>query len=335
VPGNIPGIFISGGNNIKSFYCGMTTEINIIFAGSSFSTQTSISYNQKVRDMVLVQPNYTGQFSTLAVGGAKTWFNLVRLSSYLTSSTQYFILDTANDSTISVLKDQASLEALIRRVWTHNPNIIFILMSAPSWNGQDITNDANTPTPTNRTSIDAARVIGNYYGVYYAAYLDRVISLVAAGHHLNEYVSGDTVHPTDAGYYEMSRLAGYYLADTVTFTPHPLPDRILADTLDYEYESIRLFGINYSARTGVWVNTGTSTASVTAGSTITYTGTFRSFGWYNAAGSYADLSVTIDGGAPINPFNYGWGGYDIGTRAAHTIVITVLTACTIDEFMAI
>jgi hypothetical protein len=183
VPGNQAGIMISGGNNIKSVYLGFTKSINLLFAGSSFSIVSSISYNKAIQSLINLQPDLMGSFSTMAVGGAKTWFNLIRLSSYLDVSLQYLFLDTANDDTASDLKDRASLEAFIRRVWQFNPNIIIVLISAPSWNGQDITNDANTPTPTNRISIDAARVIGNYYGVFYAAYLDRIISLVSGGFH--------------------------------------------------------------------------------------------------------------------------------------------------------
>jgi hypothetical protein len=336
VTGDRPGLIVTGDNTVKKFYCGYPEPISLIFAGSSFSTYAVTSYNGNIQSWInTTLPGYDATFTTIAIGGQKSWGNLVNLSRYLSGNITTILLDTANDITRGVLKDQCSLEGFIRQVWNYNPDIRIIGISSPSWNGQDISNDANTPTPTNLLDINQAYVIFKHYRIPYAHYHRAIIDLVAAGHHLNEYVSGDTVHPSTTGYALMASLVEPHLPDYGAYDPFVMPSRIYPDTVDYEHAGLIKAGTAYDSRTGVWSDVGTKTSSANPGATITFSGMLRSFGWCNAVQTYANVSVSIDGGAAINPFTTGWGGYDIGVRANHTIVFTVLTNMQIDEFWAI
>jgi hypothetical protein len=311
----------------------MTNPVNILFAGSSFSVLSDISYNQQVRNWLVNQPVYEPIFATVAAGGAKTWYNLMQLSTYLTPSLQTIILDTANDDTANI--NTGCIEAFIRRVWAYNPSIRIIGMGSPSWNTQDISNDALAPTPTNLAGCNAAKAIFQYY-CSFADYLARIVSLVGAGtYHLNDLVSVDTVHPSAMGYAQMALLAEVFLPFAGGQAPTVMPARLNAAATDFEQMPIIKNGTAYDSRTGTWADNGTSTSSSTPDSTIAFFGTFRSIGCYRADGTYPNVSVSIDGGDYIDDFAFYANGYDLGARAAHTVTIKVATTCKIDEFWAI
>jgi len=305
----------------------------ILYAGSSF-TASVVSYSLGVTEWLKeTQPQYVIDASNQAEGGAKTWFNLVRLGSYLDADVDVVVIDTANDVTSSITKDAASLEAFIRRVWTYNPAIRIIGVSSPSWNGQDTSNNANAPTPTNLVDLNAAKAIFNYYGVSYAAYLDEVVSLVPGTYDLDD-LTDDTVHPNVTGYAIMAGLVQAHLPLLANNLSGALPARLNAATADFEATPTRKNGTAYDSRTGSWTDAGTVTSSASAGATITYSFNGRSFGIYRADSGYLNVETSIDGGAFfVN--GLGQNGYDIGTVAAHTVIIKVLTTAKIEEFWAI
>jgi len=312
----------------------MTVPLYLIFAGSSFSSLTSISYNQQVRTWLAVNhPELFSSCTTLAIGGHNTWSNLVRLSSYLTADTQVFILDHANDGDNTLLN--CSLEALLRRIWTYNPNIRIIGISSPSWLLQDTSNDALVTTPTNLTAIGVKKTIFEYYGVSYADYLAAMIDLVPGTYHLNELVA-DTVHPTETGYGIMASLVEAYLPYSGAQLSGSLPALKYADTVDFMETPTIINGTAYDSQTGTWAEVGTTIESSTAGSTVVFSGTFRSFGKYRASGTDGSVEIDVDGGG-FSAKTFSQNGYDIGTRAAHTITVRIPAggSCKIDEFWTI
>jgi hypothetical protein len=312
----------------------VTTPVYLIFAGSSFSVVSATSYNQKVRDWFTAQPQYLGSYTTLAIGGHNTWSNLVRLSSSLTADTQVVTIDHANDPDDTLAN--CALEALIRRIWTYNPSIRIIGISSPSWITQDISNNALVSTPTNLTAIGVKKTIFEYYNTSYADYLAAMIALVPGTYNLNDLVNVDTVHPSPTGYGVMASLVEALLPYGGAALSGSLPDYLYEDTPDFEETPTITLGTDYDSQTGTWSEVGTTIESSTAGSTVVFSGTFRSFGSYRAAGSNSGVDIDIDGGG-FNLMTFSQNGYDIGTRAAHVITIRIPVGgnCKIDEFWAI
>jgi hypothetical protein len=312
----------------------MTIPLYMIFAGSSFSSLTSISYNQQVRTWLMINyPELFGNYTTLAIGGHNTWSNLVRLSSSLTANTQVFLLDHANDGDNTLLN--CTLEALIRKIWTYNPNIRIIGISSPSWLLQDTSNDALVTTPTNLAAIGVKKSIFEYYGISYADYHARMIELVPEVYHLNQLVA-DTVHPTETGYGIMASLVEAFLPDSGAQLSGSFPVYLYAGTPDFEQMPTIKYGTAYDSKTGTWAEVGTTIESSTVGSTVVFSGTFRSFGKYRISGVDGGVEIDIDGGG-FSAKTFSQNGYDIGTRAAHTITVRIPAggSCKIDEFWTI
>jgi hypothetical protein len=142
----------------------------------------------------------------------------------------------------------------------------------------------------------------------------------------------DTAHLSTLGYQLLEADLQPLLPAGGAGQPSPLPAYVNAAAADYEHTPVVKLGTQHDAHTGVWTETGTSIASTTPGDTITFSGTFRTFGCYRADATYPQVTFTIDGGAPIADSSFYPNGYDTGARSAHTIVITVQTTCKIDEF---
>jgi lysophospholipase L1-like esterase len=309
--------------------------VHLVFAGSSFSTASSTQYNAKVQTWVNSQAQYgINSYITLAIGGHNSWSNLVRLSSSLNANTQTVLIDHVQDGDTTITK--CSLEAMIRRIWTYNPDIRIIGISSPSWQTQDISNDALVSTPTNISTINRVKADFEYYGTSYADYLAEMIDLVPETYHLNELVSGDTVHPSETGYGVMASLVEAFLPSSGAQLSGSLPDYLYEYTPDFEETPTITLGTDYDSKTGTWAEVGTTIESSTAGSTVVFSGTFRSFGKYRASGADGSVEVDIDGGG-FNVLAISQNGYDIGTRAAHTITVRIPAggSCKIDEFWTI
>lgn len=257
----------------------------------------------------------------LSANGWATWPNLVNLADLATAT--LIVFDQSNDGD----DDTAHVEALVRKCAGASQRVIGIVN--PAWSA---VNDGQVNTPTNQTAITQHRALLTAYGVPYVDGWQICQDHVTGGGHLSDYFA-DTAHWSAAGYAVVYAALLPYLPSGGRLGT--LPARTYADSADYEQAPVVKFGTQNDSNTGTWTVTGTSIASSTPGDTITFSGTFRSFGCYRATGAYPTVTVTIDGGAPIVNFTFYNNGYDIGTRAAHTVVITVTTAVQIDEFWAI
>lgn len=311
----------------------MTVPLYPTFAGSSFSLAGANQYNTLIRQWA--QPNYEPHWTTIARNGNNSWSGLVRLSDGLSADTQVFIVDTANDDNTTL--DKAALEAIIRRVWTYNPDIRIIGVSAPSWNSQDTSNNAIVTTPTNITEVNNAKAIFDHYSTSYAAYLDAVIALVQAGTRDLDEMTTDDVHPSDTyGYPLMAELVEAFLPSSGAQLSGDLPDYLLADAADFVHDPQILDGSDYDSITGTWTEDGAHMESTEENATIVYSGTFRSFGCYRADVGTNVVEIDIDGGG-YSSITFDHAGYDIGSRAAHTVTIRIPAGgnCEIDEFWAI
>lgn len=239
----------------------------------------------------------------------------------LVTGDDLFIIETANDG--DTAKDKSSLEALCRRLWAVNASTRIIFISSPSWNGQDIGVDANVDHPTNEAALNNVIALAAYYGIPLVDYWGQVKDLVNnQGHHLNEYVSGDAVHPSTTGYALMASLLEALLPTGGTAQPSPLPAR-LYDNGDYENAPTVKLGTAYDSRSGTWADNGTEVSSSEVGAIITYSATCQSFGAYRTDAGSNSVQVSIDGGAYADASFYQNGTAIAGARAAHTIAIKV------------
>jgi len=324
------GVFSTGGNAIKRFFSvSALVRIDITFAGSSFSAGTG--YRTLVYAwMTSTLPDYDPYYVVSAASGMNSWNNLVRLSEALIADPDVLVIDHANDAGLGLL----ALEAYIRRVWTANSATKIVLIEAPTWLGQNIAVDANVLHPTNEAQIATVNAIADHYGIVVAAYWEWCKSVVPGTYHLNQLTS-DTVHPSSTGYTGMAALVEAYLPDGGTAMPSPLPAR-LYDCADFEHDPVVRVGTDYDARSGAgWSDDGTAVTNSTPGDTITWTFTGRSFGCYRADATYPAVELSIDGGAFASTTAFFGNGYDIGNRAAHTVVVRVLTSVRIEQFWII
>ncbi len=265
---------------------------------------------------------YQWTFLNIAVSGWATFPNLVNKADL--NNAQLLIIDQSNDDS----GDLPECEAWIRKASAAGQRVIEILN--PSWS---IVDNGQVNTPTNQATIELMRTLLNAYDV---PYIDGWIicqAHVAGGGNLSDLFT-DTAHWSAAGHAVIEAALDDYLPDRGTIRT-PLPARIHAASADFENTPTQKNGTDYDSRTGIWTDNGTSTSSSQVGATITFSFTGRKFGIFRASGSYPTVTVVIDGGAPIINFALYDNGYDIGARAAHTVVVTVTSAIQIDEFWAI
>jgi hypothetical protein len=144
-----------------------------------------------------------------------------------------------------------------------------------------------------------------------------------------------SVHPSNLGH---AAIADQIEAEyTNTEYSGDLPTR-LTNCAEFEVTPIIRLGTDNDGETGTWTTAGTGRTSSTADSTITWTGTFRSFGIDNNSVASGVLSWQVDGGT--------WTNYTLTTTpvlisadytlGSHTVVIKVISGTVrINEFHAI
>lgn len=158
------------------------------------------------------------------------------------------------------------------------------------------------------------------------------------------YLSGvGDVHPNAAGHAAAFTL----MAATITSLSasgqvSPLPERVYAESEDYEQTPIIRTGTDNDGETGTgWSTDGTARQSSTADDTICWVGTFCSFGWdtnYGAGagvvawkvddGDYTNVDLSAQGVANRAVWNF--------ERGAHTVTLKVVSGTvTINRFLAI
>lgn len=266
-------------------------------------------------------PIYDFSFLVNAKSGHGTWSNLVRQDGL--SGRSLVVMDIAG------LDEAAELEAFIRKAWSAGQRVVVLV--TPSWNNYQ--NDAEVNTPANQAVIVSAMSLLDVYGVPYVNFWAMVQAHVAGGGHISDWFA-DSVHPSTAGYTQAANALAVYLPNGGAIGV--LPSRQYVNTQDFERAPIRIVGTGYNSRAGTWADNGTSTSSSTAGSTITFTGTFRWYGCYRTDGGTNTVEISLDGGSFVStPFRQY--PVDTGTFAAHTVTIRIPTGgnAAIDEFWAI
>lgn len=271
-------------------------------------------------------------FTNQARSGNWPWSNLVRLDDELLSGNAPEIV-LCDFRSVSPGRQQASLEAIIRKIWTANPQARIISPIIPSVSGGEI-------AALDQQALDD-HAMAAVYGVHMVDLRQAEIDLVAQGHLLTEYVS-DGTHQTATGHALASSLEQSLITSSGLLSPENhsiLPARIYDDGYYETTEPQRILGNANAGTTGTWNTTGTRIESSEENATVTFVVTCHSFGLYSAGTENSVCDVQIDGGAWQTNVAVTHNGnyFDDLADGEHTIVIRVRSgvAIRIDEFWAI
>lgn len=303
------------------FLISQLTSMTVGWTGSS-NTVSATGYRAITNaDLLLNEPGYIFTFLNTAVNGYAVFPTLVHFSDL--STADLVISDQSNNAG----DDGLDFEVLIRKCYTAGQRLIYILN--PVWTA--LTND-QINTPSNLAALTEQLAICEHYGITYIDGWQIAKDYVNGGGDLTDIFT-DVNHWTVAGHTLVSNALLPYLPTGGTI---PTPSSYYnANAADMEESPVVTVGTGNDSTTGTWATAGTSVSSTDVGATITFSGTFRKFGIYNASINYPTCTAVIDGGDPIPNFYAYPNGYDIGTRGAHTVVLTVTSELEIDEFWAI
>ena len=309
------GLFSAGDNRVKNIFCASQLIPRVqVYAGSSFSANPG--YRLLVNAYCSNHfPQYDFTFHVLAIGGNNTWSNLVRF----TVGGDVFMLDHANDWTA------AWAEALVRRVWAANPATRIILISSPSWNSLDTSNDSLVNAPANLKVLKEIQALASHYQIALVDYWGWCQNLVNGGtYHLKE-LTDDTIHPSATGNTAMAHLLEAFLPAGGTPQPDALPERYFPDSLVYERPPMRIAGTDYALRTGKgWSDNGTTISSSLPGDTVTYTTLdfWSSFGSWRSDPGTNVVEISLNGGE-FSAMTFNQNGYDLYSITYDTITIRI------------
>lgn len=315
-------------------------DYKTVFAGSSYSVEIPNYKRFPFLVRKYIDYHYLTVFQTsenLSYGGTGTWYNKLLLYASISGySPDLLILENGNDVDIDPHKRQ--LEAFIRRSRTDLPNCKMVYVFIPYISDGNAT---NPPSNIWGMSLCAS---------YDVAAVDVATPMQAAidgGGSIDDYYTGpDYIHPNGSGNEFILNLitdiiSNPYLLSGAQWSP-PLPERIYDDG-SYEYEATIRNATDNDGETGTgWSTIGTSRQSSTENDTISWTGTFVSWGldtnystgagtlaWSIDGGDFTNIDLTIYG-IDNNPVQY------LSVRGEHTVTIKVISGLVkINRFLAI
>lgn len=279
------------------------------------------------------------------VNATPSWYGLVRLQTdVLDYAPEIVFVDFAvNDVEYDALGDRVSgcaptAEALIRRIRTALPNTKIVVETFV------FPDNYSYMTAGRRATRDKWINIANTYGLTLIRWDQYLESLMGAGYDdadVNVYLSANgNVHPSDLGHAAAADAIKAGFGALMSSAVTPLPDRIYAEAEDFEQTPIIRNGIDNDGETGTGWTTYSTIArrSSTADDTISWTGTFCSFGldkgngtgvlaWKVDDGDYADLNLANYGtDIPITSF----------ARGVHTVTLKVVSGLVeVRRFLAV
>lgn len=275
-----------------------------------------------------------------SVSGNWSWSNLVRYPDELGAAAGANLIMCDNRTPGQYPREQKSLEAMYRKIRADFPNAAIVAAIYP-----EKENLADTTVMALTAQQEADQVLAAAYGVHLVNYRQAVIDDVAGGEPLTTYLAGsELVHPTTYGKGVLVNMiyAAAFAGGWLASESHGALPTAIYDTDGYytDATSQRIDG-NTGTETGTgWADVGTAgRESSTAGDTIQFVVTRRSFGLYSAGTANTVCDVQIDGGdwqenvAVTHNGNY----FDDLSDGEHTIVVRVRAdaAIRIDEFWAI
>lgn len=324
---------------------GFTTDIPFVCIGGSVTQATQVAAAYRWVDLLgrYIGTNTYHHISMYnsGVGGNNAWMDLVRIQAGLLDYNPSIVLIDCAVNNVDSDSDKASTEALVRLVRTSCPNAYIFFINFGYYLGF-ATNDYTNSSAANIVYINQ---LATNYDVGSLDFHSHLVSLVDAGSYTVGQYTEDAVHPTIVGnnlifeFLKTNILQYFPLPVTPQWTQDLSDYTRLFDNGDYENTPIIRTAIDNEGEMGTWsvVNT-TQNQSTAADSTISWTGTFQSFG--------LDLAITggvawnIDGGdfTTINFSLYPIANmrYWSGARAEHTVTIKVVSGTvTIKRFLAV
>jgi hypothetical protein len=298
-------------DNLQGFFT--DSDLNppeqVLFIGGSitaggtstnpFQTQLITWWNTTYRDKKYVR-------TSLSNSGCGSWTSLARMAELQAVIPDMVVIDYAVNDGEVFLRGSApnyargAAEALIRRIRTLMPNAA-ISLGIYTWPDEHDLMDA-----TKRAARDLWLALATHYGLQIGANLATEIRTIE-GEPLTQvnidkyFPAHNDVHPNDLGHTTITN--AFKAAWAVTPFPNitqdwtpPLPSRLYSESVDFEYEPVTKLGTANDGETGTWTTVGTARSSSSAGSTISYSGTFASFGM-SASGTGGSFSWRIDGGS--------------------------------------
>lgn len=331
-----------------AFLAEATAERAVAFSGTSITQSAPTGYRPLTQDhLVSTYPFVRFTYPQSAYSGSSTWVRLWYMQADLIAAlpnTIVYEAVSANYDSAYAAQAKAIEEGAIRRLRAAMPAGRIIVVGMPTY-----TNNT-TPTITNPGQLSFLQALCTQYAMTYVDWPTRVQALLDANTYTLDQLYADFVHPSPTGHAEIAAL----LEATLTLAFIDGRDAYTGNLADYpaQYDTANTFGntANYSARngtnndgtTGTWTSDGTTLVSSEADATVTWTGTFETFG--------IDIDLTAGCTIQHNFDNTGWvtdgflaGGRSINqlspnfaVRGVHTVQFKVVSGTArIKRFLAI
>jgi lysophospholipase L1-like esterase len=260
-----------------------------------------------------------------ATRGQIPWGLLTRLTrDVVAKNPAVVLLDFAANATDDDVSKQTA-EACIRRVRALCPNAAIFMPLFPRF--EPYAEDGSTLS--NQAVITYLLSLAATYDALALDIKSIMVTAIGLGAEVSDwYTSADGVHPDAVGHqFITDEIMAVWSEALFAFDGSQygsIPDRVY-DSVEWENTEINIDAIDGVA-VGTWATSTTRLTSATVGSTLEFTGTFRSYGLEWLGGG---ISHSVDGGAysaavAASPYTDMPVPLDLTLeRAAHTVTIKV------------
>lgn len=326
--------------------------VDVVYLGGSITNGAAASDVTATSWRALTSNWLGGKFASnnivnynKGIGSTGSWYGLVRLQAdVLANSPDVVFIDFGVNDTSDVGGDRTNefmptAEALIRRIKSNN-SLTKIIVLINTW-----VSNYSYLSETQIRIRDNWITLANHYDLDLYRWDTYVESLMGEGYtdlDFEAYLfSSQSVHPNDAGHQVMFDLIKSSLSSLLV-SSYILPDRHYAESEDFEQTPTTRTGVDNDGETGAgWSTDGTARISSTADDTISWTGTFSSFGldtnystgagtlaWSIDGGAYTNIDLSLKAGTNFTVTNF--------TRSEHTVTIKVISGTVeVKRFLAI
>lgn len=324
---------------------------NVLFVGGSITAGGTSSNPFTTQVHAWMDTTYTAKkyVPTLqTTSGRGSWTQLINMANIVAANPSLIFIDYAvNDTELVTAGNEEAAEAFVRLLRTKLPNAV-LTAGIFTWPDNYSHMEAGR-----RAARDLWKELITRYDLQTGSNL-AVDICTAEGHteanipdaDVEKYFADADVHPNDLGHTTIANGYKASLPDVLPalasqWTP-PLPDRYIADSVNYEYDPILRNGTDNDGETGTGWSTVSTTyrQSSTADDTIQWAGTFCSFGldtnygagagtlaWKVDSGDYANIDLTTYlPNLLVSAF----------ARGAHTVTVKVISGTVqIKKFVAV
>lgn len=331
-----------------AFLADATAERAVAFSGTSITEAKPTGYRPLTQaHLTNTYPFVRFTYPLSAYSGSSTWVRLWYMYADLIDidAVNCIIYEAVSANYEGEYAEQAEAieEGAIRRLRAGQPTARILVVGMPTFA------DNTTPGPTNSNQLMFLQALCAQYGMTYVDWPGRIQDLLDAETYTLDQLYNDLVHPSTAGHAELKAL----LVETLTLAFINGADDWSGDLGDYpaEYDDgtfevadnyIARNGTDNDGTTGTWTTDGTTLVSNDADATVTFSGTFETFGIEIDSTEAFTIQHNFDGG--------GWAtdnytadiraihqlAPNFSTRGAHTVQFKVVSGTArIRRFLAI